>query len=1403
MNNNITNINKQESGKSTRLFMVPRWLIMMALIIIALLSTMVIFSLRQHADECQQAIVLLSRIESSAQKIDALKWQAVKQEQISEGLRINIKSVWVDINQDIQMLKQINIGTEEIDNIEKVLNKYEASVTRELDYVSLRNMARANVAEKESVLTAFRDVEGTITSLRDAQSDIAQKATYEATVGFLLTMGIATVMMVLLLWHSESTRRKAQQMTMEQQALVLSEERYSKLVELSPDAVFIFSEGTCVFANEAGKYLLGKRNPDEIYRLIMPEEFLPTILTQGKSETAIQRHEKQIMGANGEVIYIEVTANSFIYQDKPAIQLIARDITRRRLAQDELIKSHDFYLTLFEKFPALIWRSGLDAKCNYFNKYWLEFTGRTMQEEMGDGWTAGMHPDDFSKRVKTYLDSFNARSYFEMEYRLRRFDGMYRWIVDRAQPFNDINGNFAGYIGASNDITERKTTEEDLKRYKLLSERASDIICFLRIDGSIIEVNNAALRAYGYSRQELMGMNIKDLRASTTLDFVDNQLKEAHEKGILFETEHCRKNGSLFPVEVSSQGTMFGEEQVIMSIIRDITDRKRVEEEIKEQWEFSRSLIQNSTIPTFVLDSQHNIIIWNIALEKLSGMKAANLLGTKNHWQAFYDHERPCLSDFIIDNKTGQMSAMYSTYSKSELLSEGLHGEGWFNNLGGRKRYLVFDTAPIYNGKGELVAVIETLEDITERKQAEETLYENEQQFRATFEQAAAGIVHADLDGRWIKVNRRFCEIIGYSPEEACKLRFQEVTYPDDLNSDLELLGRLVAGEIETFSLEKRYVRKDGEIVWVNLTGSLVREPSGQPKYFIGVIGDINERKIAEKTLQKAKEMAEAANRAKSEFLANMSHEIRTPMNGIIGMTELTLSTELNHEQREYLSMVRSSSESLLRVINDILDFSKIEAGKLEFENISFNLRTNMEKILEGIAIHAHEKGLELACHIQSGVPASLIGDPGRLRQVLANLIGNAVKFTEKGEVVVRVELTENDMPNEENIPKEIPVPDRCALRFSVIDTGIGIPADKMDRLFQSFSQVDSSTTRKYGGTGLGLAISKQIIELMGGSIGVESKESEGSRFCFTTTFQMPKETLPAKTICSAELKKQKVLVVDDNVNNREIIKEMLEEIGMDVTIANDGKEVLDLIRLNRKNGTPFKVIILDSRMPKMDGFEVIKSIKQDLLPDEITIMMITLDNIRGDISRCMEAGLFNYLVKPVKQSALCEVLLNALNITTERAQDSGRPVVEPTVSRLCANTKQKIRILLAEDNLINQKLAVALLERKGWQVVTVNDGKAALKAFESGNFDVILMDIQMPEMDGLEATQIIREMEIPLNTHVPIIAMTAYAMKGDQERCLEAGMDEYISKPVKSGELYAKIGQVLEDKSRYTTYHI
>lgn len=834
------------------------------------------------------------------------------------------------------------------------------------------------------------------------------------------------------------------------------------------------------------------------------------------------------------------------------------------------------------------------------------------------------------------------------------------------------------------------------------------------------------------------------------------------------------------------------EERELRTTIEMALYKSKMERKLKENEQWLSTILKSIGDGVIVTDEEGRVTFMNAIAESLTG------------WKPDEAENQPLTEVFpLIDEKTGERIANPVTEVIEKGIPIELINHTTLMTKDARKICIENCVTPIRNIKDSISGTVLIFKDVTERRKAAEEIKRLKEFNESIVQNMNEGIVVQDVEGCITFVNPDASDLLGYTPEELTGQSWKTIIPPDQQPIVEE------ADELRRHNHASRYevemLSKEGRRIPVLISGS----PCFSDGLFEGslaVFTDITELKrakeVAEKTNKELKIaidranvlMAEAklANATKSEFLANMSHEIRTPLNGIVGMTELTLETELTPVQHEYLDAVQNSAELLLTVINDILDFSKIEAGKLDIESINFNLRDCIDKTLRTFAPKAGEKGLELITHVLPDIPDGLVGDPNRLRQIIINLVGNAVKFTHEGEVIIEVE-------------KEVQSENDILLHFSVTDTGIGIPEDKQDIIFKAFTQADGSTTRRYGGTGLGLAICTKLVALMGGRLWVESPSKRqkdgvggmGCTFHFTVRFEPQKEYIePSVSMASLDLEGITVLIVDDNATNRLILEEMVSGWGLIPTAVDSGSEALATMDRAVEQGNPFSLAILDVNMPGMDGFSLAERIQNDPDKRNTSIIILSSSTWRSDAARCNELNLQMPLEKPVKQSELFNAIANIFgkieDVKIEHAYKGEKEDIEAALRIPGDSSPGNLRILLAEDNVINLKLAETLLRKKGWEVVSVTDGLEALQALENDSFDLVLMDLQMPIMDGFEATAAIREKENTNGHHMPIIAMTAHAMKGDKEKCIQAGMDEYVSKPMKAVELYSTIGRVM-----------
>jgi two-component system, sensor histidine kinase and response regulator len=946
---------------------------------------------------------------------------------------------------------------------------------------------------------------------------------------------------------------------------------------------------------------------------------------------------------------------------------------------------------------------------------------------------------------------------------------------------------------------QQQNLQENEERFRSLLEAAPDALIISDEDGLILLINAQTEKFFGYRREELVGQSVdllvpQRVRAGHPAQrrrYFDNP--NVRSMGAGLELFAVRRDGSEFPVEISlsplhrSQGLG----TLVCSSLRDITERKRLEHEVRVSEERNRLILQSTAEGIFGVDTDGRITFVNAATCSMLGFTAEELIGQPSH--ELIHHHRADDTDYPVEQCP--MYAAYKRGAASRIEDEFL----WRKD--GTGLPVEYGATPMLKD-GTIIGAVISFTDVTERKKAEAQLQERTRELQHINFQAdtaldltRAGYWHVPLDDSgWYNSSERAARIFGDFPGAGHRYRLDEwaahVREGDEAAAEatLENFAAAVAGTIPAYDATYAYKRPiDGRVVWIHALGHVVKDGSGKPTDMFGVTQDVTDFKHLESDLRQAMQKAEEATKAKSAFLANMSHEIRTPMNGIMGMTELALDTDLTAEQRDYLNTVKSSAEALLSLLNDILDFSKIEAGRIELDPIEFLLRDAISDTLNPLALRAGSKGLELAYDVHSDVPDALIGDVYRLRQILVNLVGNAIKFTDRGEVVVSVNLAGRTA-------------DDLLLEVRVRDTGIGIKPEAAARLFNAFEQAEASTTRKYGGTGLGLAISRQLIAIMGGEIRLESELGVGSTFIFTARFKPSTTRASVADTDAARLLHGKIaLVVDDNETNRRILTTMLGHWGLRALAADAAATALAMLDRSRNAGQTVALVITDLHMPETDGFQLTEMLRSRTAYANLPVFLLTSSSASpGDNARCTDLRVAARLLKPVKQSLLLDNILRVL-AGADRIEIAAA-TAQPDSSALGgAAERPTLQVLLAEDNPVNQKFALRVLSGAGHHVTLANNGLEAVELANSRAFDVILMDVQMPEMDGLDATRAIRAREVDLPRHTPIIAMTANAMKGDREACIEAGMDGYVPKPVKKDVLLAEIDRIRKETTHGT----
>ncbi len=812
--------------------------------------------------------------------------------------------------------------------------------------------------------------------------------------------------------------------------------------------------------------------------------------------------------------------------------------------------------------------------------------------------------------------------------------------------------------------------------------------------------------------------------------------------------------------------------------------RRETEEKLRDSEALYESLVETLPMNLFRKDRNGGVTFANRRYCQLLATDIDSLLG-KTDYDLF---PRELADKYVADDRRVMQSGEVFECTESHVTPDD------------DKRYAHVLKTAVSDANGNVIGTQGIFWDVTARRRAEEA-FEREQFLLTTLmDTVPDNIFFKDLEGRYLRVNRAMAERLGVKDPSEVTGKTGEDFFTPEYAQRIRVRDEHVVQTGEAIFGEEEFVRwSDGTDRWVLITRMPLYDINGQISGSFGLSHNITDQKKAQQAMQAARDEAESASNAKSNFLANMSHEIRTPMNAIIGMTELVLDTPLNQSQRDYLTLVQESGEALLGVINDILDFSKIEAGKLELDPRPFQLRENLGDTLKSLSVRSNRGTIELACHIGVDVPEFLVGDAGRVRQIVVNLVGNSIKFTEAGEIVLDVSLWDDDSSRPLNgtpithspdadVPRTEPADQSVYLHFTVRDTGIGIPTDQLTKIFEAFEQVDTSLTRPFEGTGLGLAITSRLVELMHGQIWVESQLGSGSTFHFTVRLELGALLNELPQTNTTSLTDRRVLVVDDNATNRRILDEILRNWLVIPTLVESSAAGLLALEEAQAANRPFDLILTDANMPDEDGFTFVQKLRRR--PELVgqVIMMLTSGGRIGDLARCNQLGIAQYLLKPIKQSELFDAIVEVLGVRdVEDDQSSHGDFLVPH--------SRSLRVLLAEDSKVNQKLAIAILEKWGHRITVAQNGQEAVQMWEHGDFDVVLMDVQMPLCNGFDATRQIRQREAGSKRHIPIVAMTAHALKGDEERCLASGMDAYITKPIRAPLLFAQLSQICDSE--------
>jgi len=1172
----------------------------------------------------------------------------------------------------------------------------------------------------------------------------------------------------------------------------VSEQFFRSIFENAQIGISFFNiDGSTVFSNRALHEMLGYTaeelshfekwdeiiHPDE--RAFGAERYAQ--LVQGKRdndewEQRFIRKDSSMLVANGRFSLLRDAAGKPQY-----VASFTEDITESKHAQEERDRIARRMEMLLESTGQGIYGIDLEGNCTFVNRAACELIGYRPEEVLGrkthdlihhhkpDG---SVYPVEECPLYRAFKRGEGCSTDSEL---IWRQDGTPVPVEYSSFPILE-GGVITGAVVTLVDITERKRAEEKLRSseqlFRSIFENAQIGIAYFNIENQEHISNRALHEMLGYSGEELNSLGQWD-EIVTPEERVSGaeryaELVQGKRDSDEYEQRFIRRDGRILVANDRFQlvRDAAGKPQYIVGLTEDITERKRAQDALKESEQLFRSIFENSQIgiSIFAIDTQAHIT--NRALQQMLGCSEEELRRLEQWDGIVHPDDRASGAERYAELLAGKRDT--DEYGHRYIRRGG-------SIVVGNGRYQLLRDA---TGKPQYLVGL--TEDVTERKRSEEALQAREQLFRTIFENAPVGIGLYNIPKAQYFTNRALHEMLGYSHEDLSTVgKWDRIVHPDQRADGARRYQELLEGKFDYDEWEQHFIRSDGRLVIADGAFTMIRDAAGNPEYLLNTTKDITDRKQAEADLLAAKEEAVAATKAKSDFLANMSHEIRTPMNAVLGMTHLALKTELTAKQRDYLTKAKVAAQALLGIINDILDFSKIEAGKLEMENTEFHLDQVLESLSAVVCQKARDKDLELLIASPSNLPPNLVGDPLRLGQILINLVNNAIKFTERGEVVVTVALEEQ-------------LAERVKVRFSVRDSGIGMTPEQRAKLFQAFSQADTSTTRKYGGTGLGLSISKRLVEMMEGAIWAESEIGVGSTFQFTAWFGIGSEDKRKRFI--PDLAGIRALVVDDNAQGREVLTETLRVFALRADSVSSGEDAVREIAA-ADSLDPYRLVLMDWHMPGMDGLQAARIIKRNDRLQHIPKVVLVTSFGQGDVrTQADEIGIDSYLLKPVNQSLLYDTLVELFGFAGLESSGPYERKDEGSV-----HDATGIRVLLVEDNEINQQVATELLESAGAIVTVANNGGEAVKILTEGNrattFDVVFMDLQMPEMDGFTAARILRN--DPRLQKFPIIAMTAHALVEERQRCLDAGMNDHVSKPIDPDNLFSTLMRWAKPRSK------